>query len=572
MNTKTYGTLLFNSDKKRWAITKAEPHICIKLKAVFSGLGISRTMPFHFSDLPQTCFDLLWFTERYPLDISEKDLARLKKGKKQYQNNINELERILLPDYVPGTLTLNAGEEPRNYQLTGNDVYMRCKRLLLGDDLGLGKTLTAILSFLAPSGTLPAAVVAQTHLPKQWQGQIERFTNLRIHHIKGTKPYTLPPADVYIFKYSCLAGWTNFFQTGFFKSVVFDEAQELRRSESEKYKGAQALSKYANFCIGLTATPIYNYGIEIYNVLDCINKGCLGTLEDFTREWCGGRLRLIVQNPEALGTYLRSNFLMLRRTRKEVGRELPPVNTFIHTVAFDYEEYEKSEALAIQLAMTTLTGSFMERGSAAQQLSIRLRHDTGVAKARGVAEYVKILLENKEPVLLVGWHRAVYDIWKECFAEYKPVFFTGEESPAEKERTVKAFVSGETNLMIISVRSGIGLDGLQHRAKTVVFGELDWSPKVHEQVIARLDRDGQQDQVTCIYLVCDGGSDPPIIDMLGLKASQAHNIIDPLTAVPDQHTDEKRMKVFAQKFLEARGIALPEEKPEPTEIQTQIPL
>jgi len=141
----------------------------------------------------------------------------------------------------------------------------------------------------------------------------------------------------------------------------------------------------------------------------------------------------------------------------------------------------------------------------------------------------------------------------EELSEYNPVMYTGSESSVQKEATKQAFISGETNLMIISLRAGIGLDGLQHKCRTVVIGELDWSPKVHEQLIGRIDRDGQQQQVTAIYLVCDYGSDPFIIDILGVKASQSQNIIDPLKGISEQYTDESRMKVFAENYLKSHG-------------------
>jgi hypothetical protein len=145
-----------------------------------------------------------------------------------------------------------------------------------------------------------------------------------------------------------------------------------------------------------------------------------------------------------------------------------------------------------------------------------------------------------------------YDIWMRELKDYKPVLYTGSESPAQKEEAKRKFVSGETNLFIISLRSGIGLDGLQHRSNIVVIGELDWSPKVHDQLIGRLDREGQKEQVTAIYLVSDFGSDPLIVDMLGVKSSQSHNIINPLTAVEDQFSDESRLKLLAEKFLEKK--------------------
>ncbi len=555
---RTYGNLYFNSESKCWEINNAEPHICIKLKAIFSKIPKSGGQPFHFVNMPETCHDLLWFTERYPLKISETDLKALKKGRKAHISTLNELEAILLPEYSPVAVEIKNGYAGRHYQLNAKDVYMRCKRILIGDDIGLGKTMIAILSFLHKE-TLPALVVVQTHLPKQWKDEIEKFTNLRVHLIKGTRPYNLPEADVYITKYSCLSGWVNVFEKGIFKSAVFDECQELRRTESNRYEAAMVLSNSVNYCLSLSASPIYNYGDEIFNVIDCIKPSSLGDKFDFLREWCAGwgQRRVRVVDPQALGTYLRENFLMLRRTRKEVGRELPPVNTIVHTVEYDEAKVQKAENIARQLAIRATTGSFMERGVAARELDIFARHYTGVAKAHGVAEYVKIILENNEPVVLAGWHRDVYSVWLKELAEYNPVMYTGSESPAEKEKSKEAFMNGETNLFIISLRSGIGLDGLQKRCNTVVLGELDYSNAVHNQVIGRVSRDreeGQeQEQVTAIYLVCDCGSDPPIIDILGIKASQQHGILNPLdTGIQEKYSDETRLQVMAKYYLEKK--------------------
>jgi hypothetical protein len=53
------------------------------------------------------------------------------------------------------------------------------------------------------------------------------------------------------------------------------------------------------------------------------------------------------------------------------------------------------------------------------------------------------------------------------------VFFTGRESQAEKHEAKRAFCSGESKVLIMSLRAGAGLDGLQRVASIVVFGELD---------------------------------------------------------------------------------------------------
>lgn len=551
MAVKYFGKLIFKQLKDEWEMHDVAPHVCIKLKSIFPKIPKTQVSPFTFQNTTENCHDILWFIDRYPFDIDKTDLQILKSGRKKHLATAQRLEEIFVPDYKPKPIELKDGFAAREYQLKVADFDRLQKRFLLGDDIGLGKTLEAILT-LFNEKKLPAIIVVQTHLPKQWKEDgIEKFTNLSCHIIKGTRPYTLPPADVYIIKYSCLAGWVNIFETGFFKSAVFDECQELRISGSGKYGGARALSDSVEYCIGMSYTPVYNFGDEIFNVLNLIKPGCLGEFNDFIREWAvpHGQNHYKVKDPQALGAYLRDNYLLLRRTKKEVGRELPPINTIVYTVGYDSSEVKKSEEIAKQLALKVVGGSFVERGQAARELDAFMRHQTGVAKAKEVAAFVRIILESGEPVLLSGWHRSVYDVWLNELKDFNPVMYTGSESPSQKEKAKQAFISGESKVFIISNRSGIGLDGLQHVCKNVVIGELDWSPQVHGQIIGRVDRDGNKNQTTVYYPVCDFGSDPFIINLLGLKSSQAHGIMNPLEAIPDQFSDESRIKAFAESFL-----------------------
>ena len=545
---RTYGKLSYNVSLGEWQIESIEPHVAIKLKALFTKIPKWTVPPYPLKDSPEFCRELDWFFQRYPFEISDHDRHYLELQKTSHLQKMETLERYMAPGFVPRKFPLKL--ELREYQGIAVELFLKNRILLLGDAVGLGKSPTAIGALTEPT-TLPALIVVQTHLPTQWKEQIQKFTDLSVHLLKGTRPYELPSAAVYITKYSLLAGWTDIYTTGIFKSAIFDEIQELRIQGSNKYEAGKILAQNVDYCLGLSATPIYNYGDEIYNIMNLLKEGCLGPSEDFMREWTGYERK--VKNPKALGTYLRENYLFLRRTREDVGRELPPVNKIVHTVDYDQDAVTAVEEIAKKLAIAATTGSFIERGQAARELDIRVRHATGVSKAKYVAEYVKILLENGEKVLLAGWHRDVYDIWLKELAQYKPVLYTGTESPAEKEKSKAAFISTEegcAQVMMISLRSGIGLDGLQHCCSVVVFGELDWSPAVMEQVTGRLDRDGQENQVTAIYLVSDSGSDPLMIDLLGVKASQSRDIIDPLAVGNTvQHSDESRLKLLAEQYL-----------------------
>lgn len=541
-----YGHLAFDPTRQRWIVTGIPPHVAIRLKRSFPRLPVTETAAFTFPPTDEACADLLWFAERYPLETPHADRLRLEAGAAAFTRNRAAVERVLGADWVPTAAGygFKDGFTPHPNQRRAIEVMRLRKRLLLMDDVGLGKTESA-LGVIADPAFLPAAIVVEPHLATQWAARCRLRTHLKPHIIDGTKTYALPEADIYIFRYSNIHGWVDIAAAGKFRSVVYDEVQSLRHGEmTEKGRACKVFSEHAEVRLGLSATPIYNQGAEIWDVLQFIEPGACGTFNEFLREWCG--VKGVVQNPEALGTYLREQQLVLREVRS--GR---PVNTIVREVPYDTAAEEKSAALARQLALTVMRGSFVERGQAARELDLLLRQITGVAKAQHVAAFVRIMLEAGTPVVLAGWHRDVYDIWLAELTAFNPVLYTGTETAKQKDEAKRAFMAGETNLFIISLRSGSGLDGLQLRCSTVVIGELDWSPHVHTQLIGRVDRPGQTaDEVTAVYLHADGGSDPLIVSLLGLKASQAKGIVDPMSGVQQVYSDESRIRQLAQAYLE----------------------
>jgi len=161
-----------------------------------------------------------------------------------------------------------------------------------------------------------------------------------------------------------------------------------------------------------------------------------------------------------------------------------------------------------------------------------------------------MLVEGGEPVVLYGWHHEVYAVWREALADLQPVFFTGKESPKQKWEARQAFLEGEAQVLVMSLRAGAGLDGLQAKCRTVVFGELDWSPGVHEQCIGRVHRDGQAEAVMAYFLIADAGSDPVVADVLGLKRQQSEGVRDPQAELVEQlEIDPAHVKRLAAAYL-----------------------
>ena len=521
---RTYGTLSYNRRSRCWVV-KGDPSVTEMCKRLFPGSAGSKRGEARFPAHRRTAGELCWLMMRFPLTVKMADLPLWDKAVADARAYAVRQEQAAR---MPGRMTPPEGSftgELMAFQQEGLAFLLQHDRCLLADEMGLGKTVQA-LSWLASTGLFPALVIPPAHLTRNWQEETARFLRIdgappRVHVIRGLKPYDLPEADVYVMHYLLLRGWKETLPTLPFRAVIFDEIQELRHTGTEKYSAASLLSESCEHVIGLSGTPIYNKGGEIWNVINILDYHFLGDWESFSREWCYGYGNAVVVKPDLLGAYLKREGLMLRRTKQEVLKELPPKRRLVQELDWNDKVYARlMEPILPELLRWrsdgTLTAS--ARAMLEEQISQRARQATGVAKAPYVCQFVRALLEGGEKVLLFAHHHEVMDIYKKELHAFAPGFITGRETSAMKDRAVERFMTGKTDLVCISLRAASGLN-LQ-RATCVVFGELDWSPAVHSQAEDRAHRIGQEDSLLCYYLVSPQGSDAAMQEALGLKVSQ----------------------------------------------------
>ncbi len=378
--------------------------------------------PWLFDKTPATCADLVWFSGRYPMAMSDRDRAALVNGQTMHEQNQRILEDILSPKYQsPERPGLVSGQALRHYQQQSTDLLGAVGGQLNGDLTGLGKTFSAAGACLLP-GALPATIVTEAHTQKQWLNRLNGFLDLDVLPVSTTRPVKgagadvrhrpigLPLADVYLFRYSNIASWVDWLAQMQIGLIAWDEIQQLRRGiESQKGEASKAIADLATYRLGLSATPIYGYGREIYEIMQFIDPSVLHTRAEFNREWLTEDGRLT--DPDALGAHLKESHVFVRRTRADVGRELPTINRFPEYVDIDRKVLDSVDKLARELAIKATQGTFTERGQATRELDALMCHRTGVAKAPMVAQYARLMVEAGEPVVLAGWHRDVYDIW-----------------------------------------------------------------------------------------------------------------------------------------------------------------
>lgn len=570
MTAQQFGTVRYNG--RTWRIG-CEPHVRSRLKRVFPRASQAAAEHIELLASPENTRELEWFLQRYPMALDEAAQAAMQSLAAEHI----QMERSLA-DLAAGRIpvpSFDLAKPPREYQrFAGAQLAIR-GGLLLADDLGLGKTVTAMCP-MAVTGNLPAVVVYPAALPNHWPEKLAEFApQLRVHHIRKGQPYplvkqprqrvadlwdTLP--DVILVSYHKLRGWAETLGE-IVQYAVFEECQQLRTPGSDIYRACCYLAARARLRMGLTATPIYNYGAEFYHVVNPLVPDSLGGYDEFLREWCiggfGDKPRL--KDSELFGSYLRREGIMLRRTRGEVGRELPAMAKIPHEIEADSKVLASITGDAVALAQTILGANERYRGEkmrAAGEFDQLVRQATGIAKAPYVAQFVRLLVESGQQVLLFAWHREVYSIYREQLQDLNPVMYTGTESPREKQAAKDAFVAGDSRVMLISLRAGAGIDGLQHACSTVVFGELDWSPGVHEQCIGRVHRDGQTQPVQAYFLISSEGSDPIVSDVLGVKREQIEGVRNPgENLVERRDIGENQLRVLAQQFLKEQGQPLP---------------
>ena len=534
---KPYGTLepcRHGGQVQDWII-RGDPGMVEFVKRLFPGSTSAGRGQCRFPNTKRNAESLNWLMLRFPLKILDpvaweesyqgavKHALRIR----EFNNRPDKMEQP--PEFI-GSL--------KEFQKEGLAYLVGTERALLADEMGLGKTPQA-LAFLAAKKAYPALIIVPSHLVRNWEHEINKFIRLpgtgqlsfseensqeAVHVLHGLKPYELPPANIYLMHYLLLRGWQNALSEYNFKAVVFDEIQDLRHPNTAKYSAASLVASHTPYCIGLSGTPIYNRGGEIWSVMNIIEYHCLGDWDSFTREWCDGYGSDVVKDPDALGSYLKREGLMLRRTKDQVLKELPPKRRVVQTVDFDNGTYGELIQNAVCKAKT-IDGikDHFEKGRITREIVNDSRMAIGIAKAPFVTDFIKMLLDAGEKVLVFAYHHAVFDIYQEDLKDYNPVEITGRETAKEKDMAVQAFMGGKTNICIVSLRAAAGLN-LQ-RATCVVFGELDWSPAVHSQAEDRAHRIGQKDSVLCYYLVAEEGTDEVIQEFLGLKISQFNGIM-----------------------------------------------
>jgi SNF2 family DNA or RNA helicase len=550
-----YGKLTF--DKDYFFILTGESLLLEFAKRLFPGAKLIGRKSIQFRTSRREVSDLNWLLQRFPVEIQ---CDEFEEHRQEVVKQFNQ--RIAGDDHKRTTPPVEFVGKLYPYQEEAVSFLTINKRTLLADGMGLGKTWSS-LGATATAGKYPVLIVCQTQVQKQWQRVIGALFNLPCKGqpglfdspfdtavkrgqalapiLKGQTPYDIPDTPFTIIHYGLLSWWDNKLHDRGYPVVIYDEIQELRHTGSQKYSAASLRSSDAEYVWGLSGTPIFGYGIEIWSVMNAIEFHCLGSKEAFSREWCTGYHEKVVASPRTLNEYLVREGLMMRRKAEDVSVYLPKVARHIQDVEHDNELYERLISAARASASAYDQSDKETRFKLSGEIERNARRAAGVAKAPFVADFIAALMKGGERPLVYAWHHDVHDILQERLKEYSPAVINGR---SDKDANLKRYINGKTDLMMLSLRSAAGMDGLQHRATCCVFAELDWAPAVHSQAetrIARIGVDKTMGEIPSFYCVARTGYDEIMLDVLGLKTGQFVGLMG------DEPEDLQEQKAAEQK-------------------------
>ncbi len=443
---------------------------------------------------------------------------------------------------VPSTLQT----ELREYQIEGFRWLARLAAWGVGgclaDDMGLGKTIQALALLLHRAADGPALVVAPTSVTFNWLSEIQHYAptlNARLFS-GGSRDATLKnlgPRDLVICSYGLLHTEAERLQAQAWHTIVLDEAQAIKNMATQRSQAAMGLQ--ADFRLIMTGTPLENHLGELWNLLEFINPGLLGSVESFQ-----SRFAVPIERDNCMQSRHRLKKLIqpfiLRRTKSQVLQELPPRTEVILQVELSDEESAFYEALR-QRALEKLANVQDSRGQHLLVLAeiMRLRRacchpslvleDCNISgsKLALFSKTIDELLDNKHKVLVFSQfvdHLSILrrELDRKCVS-YQ--YLDGSTPVKQRKQSVEAFQAGQGDVFLISLKAG-GLGLNLTAADYVIHMDPWWNPAVEDQASDRAHRLGQQRPVTIYRLITQSTIEERINQLHARKRDLADNLLE----------------------------------------------
>lgn len=405
---------------------------------------------------------------------------------------------------------------------------------IIADEMGLGKSVEslAVGKLLHAQSTL---VVAPASVRRTWRAQIERWcqeepavceTGEQIAALKQGTPYIVTSYDLA----KKLPSWCTP------DALILDEAHLLRGRDNQRVRNLSELAAMASVRIANTGTPIWDRPRDWFMLLQILFRSRFGNKAAFDFAYCagkpgehGGIENKGVSNSEELRH--RISFYMLRRTKDEVGHELPPLQRIVHWLPPD------------PVASAQFRHCMLRQGTTYIEAAIAAAESKIPAACERAAD--------ARSFFLVTWtKRHAHEIHRRLSTEYNtPCYLITGDCTHKKREALVALAAKEQCGVVATMDSvGTGFDGIQHVTQTGIMHTIHPVPNMIAQCEARLHRFGQQGNVTWHLLARKDSMDERVVNTVVEKMDLGRAVMG------QRHNEKLRNALSDSSFVDDSAL------------------
>ncbi|RXK80773.1 DEAD/DEAH box helicase [Filimonas effusa] len=416
----------------------------------------------------------------------------------------------------------------------------------LSDDMGLGKSVQIIAFILSQRhkvATNNNLIVAPTSLLFNWRDEIEKWApSIRVYTHHGTSRTTdervFHDYEVVLTSYGMLLSDNAMFRRFRFNYVFADESQNIKNTNSQRYKAMRLLQSRNRVVI--TGTPVENNTFDLYGQLSFACPGLLGS-KQFFRDVYAIPIDRFKDSRRAKELQQKIHPFILRRTKQQVATELPDKTEMLlycpmgeeQRKAYDayekelrdYLEGERNEEQHVT-TMHVLKGITRLRQicDAPALLGEDAVHGNASVKMEMLMEQLMEKTVNHKVLVFSQFVSMLSLIEKELGKRHlKYALLTG--STLNREAVVNDFKNKEdTRVFLLSLKAGgTGLNLTE--ADYVYLVDPWWNPAVENQAIDRCYRIGQQKNVVAVRLICPDTVEEKMMKLQAAKKELVQDLI-----------------------------------------------
>ncbi len=484
-----------------------------------------------------------------------------------------ELTKITNEDNLESFLT---HDKPFEFQRATLDfVNASGGRCGIFHEQGLGKTVCAALALRQHKAEmLPALIIAKGNLGRQWFKQFLNWVDedALIQIVESSKDYILPGCQAYIVSYDLLRRLPEEkfnLLNNITNTLIVDECQHIKNVTSQRAVNVRALAKDKKYVMALSGTPIKNHAGEYFSILNILNPVRFPSEAAYYAKYVDSYFNGFTMTVGALKNEKmfrqQTEDFILRYEQFEVMPDLPDlVRDFKY---FDIDKdlkkaYDQAENELVDYVNTNEGDSGFEQHQHVLAYLNKMRQITAVAKVPAVADEIEeILLNTNKKVIVFLHHHIARDILvrnlTKLTASLKmpaPLMITTQTSRDKAEEIKAKFRQPDSTdriLILGTLASGEGLDGLQDACNTLIMMERQWNPPNEEQAEKRLHRIGQKQLVTAIYPIAVGTVDEMFTELVEKKRQTLKQTMGDSDIQPWNETST--VKDLVNAIIEKRG-------------------